>query len=209
MKYIALLLFVSVASVAYSATINLGNLNTLEDSNAITDSTGVRLEPGSASVQVGYFTGDINSLSLDTLVQNFNPYGTILDFGAGLGAAGLFQGAITGDLLDGTEFAGKTLYVVITNSASGISFGGTTDATELLVWDPGSTFSSSEPYSPTFNIQTGEGSVVFGGSGIFQVAFTEFDSDVEVLAFSLVAIPEPSTFLLGAIGALGLLRRRR
>lgn len=57
--------------------------------------------------------------------------------------------------------------------------------------------------SVTFSSSASGSVVAFGGAKVTNVAF----SDANHLNFTVV--PEPSSLLLGAVGALGLLRRRR
>jgi|694.fasta_scaffold54095_4 hypothetical protein len=213
MKFAPLILII-LASFANAATFTVGNVNNPNDSNAITLSNGTLIANGAGSVQVGYFSGvvDVPGASLATLVSTFNPYGNLLNFGAGFVGAdgnGIFSGNISGTPL-AAPYAGQPLYLVITNSAAGFTALGVTAATEFLVWSKPSTFASSEPSTDTINVQNAAGTLVQGGYNNFQHTFTSFGGTIAVPAYNTVTlIPEPSTFLLASLGVLGLLRRRR
>lgn len=211
MKISLLILLVS-SSLVSAATLNIGNVNDPNTTNGITTSNGTLLANGTGSVQVGYFSGvsDVAGASLATLVSSFNPYGNLINFGAGYGTdgAGLFQGAVSGGAVT-TPYANQSLYLMITNSSAGYTALGITAATQVLIWNPGLSFPASEPFTPTINLQNGQGTLVQGGFNNYTNTFTAFGGTIAVASYNLVAIPEPSTLLLSALGVFALLRRRR
>jgi hypothetical protein len=214
MKSLIFSAFFAVSGLISAATVNVGNLNDPDNSNGIVTSTGALIQPGvgagSGSVQIGYFSGvsDVTAASLSTLVSSFVPYGNVVNFGAGINQASLFEGPISGASIDSTAFAGQDIYLVVTNAAAGFTGAGATTATEFLVWDPNIAFPTGEPFNSSINVQSGGGGSVVPGKGGFN-DFTINFGDGDVPAYNLVAIPEPSAALLGALGMIGLLRRRR
>jgi len=204
---ITLLILLTLTGVVTAATINVGNLNDFNNTNGITLSSGTSISSGGGSVQVGYFNGvtDVTGASLSDLVSSYNPYGNLINFGAGLNLAAVFQGAINGPALDGTSFANKTLYLVITNSTAGFTALGITSATEILIWNPSLSFPATETFTASINVQNGAGALVRGGYNNYSIDF----GGGPVAAYNLVAIPEPSTLMLSALGVCVILRRRR
>jgi len=94
----------------------------------------------------------------------------------------------------GSAFASKNVYLLV-------GFGGTNLATstQLFAYKFNDTFGATDSPTPiTLTLSSSPGSVLLGtnNSSRFQ-------------AVALTVVPEASTALLGAIGALGLLRRRR
>lgn len=122
-------------------------------------------------------------------------------------AVGNTQGTITGSFVstggaNPSLFNGRQIYFVIGNGidrASSTDFAIFTTATNLLfVSDVTTTGSTTVTLSSITN------SVVLPNAGSENAAGTARDQIVMVSQ-----IPEPSAALLGALGALGLLRRRR
>ena len=206
-----LLLIALLVGAAKAATINVGNLNDPNTSNGIVLSNGTQISAGAGSVQIGYFNGvaDVAGASLDSLVSTFTPYGNVIDFGAGLGANSLFQGTVNGAALDGTEFSGKALYLVITNSGAGFTGAGVTAASQFLVWNPNISLPAGEPFASSINVQAGAGALVQGGFNNFSLTFDAFGGTQAVGAYNLIPVPEPSIALLGLLGVVGFFRRRR
>ena len=149
---------------------------------------------------------------------------TLTEAAAGLTVSSTFFGntvvgvvASSGTFMNGANSAilaanaGKQFAIIWTSIASagapanlpgGSTYGFTRDSTWTLGADGttlgfGTAVSASNPFSRITNNQTGNSTSSFG-----TVALAS-----QGLAFAVV--PEPSAALLGAIGALGLLRRRR
>jgi hypothetical protein len=207
-----LLILLVTASISAAATINVGNLNDPNTSNGITLKNGTLVTVGSA--QVGFFNGiadaNVASSTLSTLVAAFTPYGNLVTFGAGFAppAPALFAGTVNGDPL-AAPFSGKSFYLMLTNSALGFTAAGVTGAGEALVWSNGEAFPAADPFTTSINLQAGQGTLIKGGFNNSSITFTDFGGTVAVAAYNMEVIPEPSAALLGAVGALGLLRRRR
>lgn len=123
----------------------------------------------------------------------------------GASVAGVYY--INAENFDETPLIGTTLYTFIGNSGtlSGSNQFGLVRHPELLVADP------AAPGLPlSYTLEISDSVVLIGNTTTTNVTDPALGiSNATVPALRLVAIPEPSVALLGAIGALGLLRRRR
>jgi MYXO-CTERM domain-containing protein len=162
---------------------------------------GISAGPG--TVAFGIFTTTINQDSTD--FSSFVAFGNILEFSA----AGAFGNRSVFSLpqnvtVAGSDFAGKN---IILFAGNGTSFG---NSSQVLVVDTGIAFNSvsdSNPSPTSFTVRPSTSTVLFG-STVANVLTTNTDASVTG-GWSMKAVPEPSAALLGALGALGLLRRRR
>jgi hypothetical protein len=200
--------------VTYTVTNNLG-LN----ASAVTTSTGVRLTGnGANSTQIGYaafgvFTSDEDVLAattgaqLNTAFTSFGSNGGLFNNPATpTNFEGLFsrQGTLSGANL--TEFTGENVYLIITNGTS------ITNGTEFLVFKFDATYigtgtDTGQTITLNFDTTDSAGTLLIGNIGP-SITVGGLDTSSEA-SFQLAAIPEPSAALLGMLGALGLLRRRR
>ena len=180
-----------------AASISLSNFDGVNFTGVL-DSQGQVLTSG--VVVLGAFSVEPTSIA-DIFGPNFTQAGNSLS----VGANSFFQGNVnTGALVAGDDFVGNVVYVVIGN---GVDLGSSTD---FLIWK-----STNSPISDVFvadNPVGGPDTVnvtsIAGELSVGQTTTFDFGNGTST-AFQLVAIPEPSTFLLGAVGVLGLLRRRR
>ena len=130
---------------------------------------------------------------------------TFATFGDDSGANGFFgNGEFDDTPLGGA--AAQDLYLVVTDTAA------VGTASEIAVFtntsDINWTFPASElAFSPSPSLEN----VVPGTPGALVLAGAEVTSPLTEggPAIQLTAVPEPSTALLGLLGAFGLLRRRR
>lgn len=195
LKSLVVGLVVIASSWASAATISITNFSggvfsgVLGTNNALT----------SGNVFLGYYSGAEPSSSLN-VASGFNQVGNTLAF-----TGGFVSGDISAALNVGNAAIGQQVYLIIGNGASIAA------SSQVLVWKPtsnpaGNTFVADNPVGGPDLIQflTTRGTVVVG---------TTLTADVGAGSqsnFKLVAVvPEPSTALLGAVGALALLRRRR
>jgi hypothetical protein len=161
-------------------------------------------------LSIGYFNAGFD------VVANLNDYAALTSnfvilASSGIGGYGAtLDGSFAGyadttvqglTYASGDALIGSALYSFIGNSATlGAS-------NELALLDLGKSLAADSPTNVTYSVlPTGispligtQGSYV-GDAGAGQGSY---------LTLKLAAIPEPSTMLLGAFGALGLLRRRR
>jgi PEP-CTERM motif len=222
MKYIfnTLILAAVVSAEARSATVDTANYQSVQDITAISYNSGTPSSPMTASggiASFGYFNNLTDAMvvtmaadlgNITALINDFVSVGSSLidsDF-AGLG---IYSGSFSPTLPNGTK-AGKFLY----------SFLGDADtlqaSDEWLLWqhtaviDAQDTVTSPDSNSLLLGI---EGmALISDGTFITQIDLdgSGDDPSIEVSAIRMAtAVPEPSTLMLGAIGVLALLRRKR
>jgi hypothetical protein len=194
------------------------------NSSVFVNAAGVRLSGNGASSGVntsvigsasfGYFSAETGVTTATTgaeLLTNFVQFGTGFKLfnnpTTPTNYLGLFSATATVTGASLTPFVGQSIYAVVTNAAT-INSG-----TEYFIFKFNSTFSDSEPVNVTLTLDTAStnGNVLFGSKTGPSLTAAGIDSSAEAsfqLA-SLSAVPETSTSLLGALGALALLRRRR
>ena len=206
--FFSLVLGLGFVSIAQAATLVVTNSNGV-DSNAIVSSAGLAYQTTGASISVGYFTiSDAaiqSATSLATLTTGFQNYGSSSANFTNAGpqnSRGLFTYNIPTTIIGGTGFENKFIYLFIQNAAG----------TEVAILKTTLQFlASDDPTLPNVTktiTQANIGTVLKGGTGF--TALTANNDTSAGLAYNTVQlIPEPSTALLGAVGALGLLRRRR
>jgi len=119
------------------------------------------------------------------------------------GSKGVFSRNTSGTVA-GSAFSNKNIYAFVGN---GTTFA---NSTELLVLKSASLFTDAQDAIPTAQVVTlssGTTTLLFGRN-LADVRTTTTDASVTA-GWGTAGAPEPSTALLSAIGALGLLRRRR
>jgi hypothetical protein len=144
-----------------------------------------------------------NPASLLSAFQTFGGPGIFSNAGP-IGQRGTFavSGATT---VAGSAFAGQNAYVLVGNAATFAA------ATEFAVLRTNFVFSAADDSVPTpitFTVTPGNSALIIGNP-VANVPTTTTDTSINPGWQTVVLIPEPSTALLGLIGALGLLRRRR
>lgn len=160
----------------------------------------------------GYFnitdTAITGAATLSTLVNAFVQFGTVTDTfnsgGAPTNQRGLFAHSQTATVT-GSSFSGKNIYLLVGN---GTTFG---NSTEMLVLKNSALFTDAQDAVPTaqnITFSTSTSTLLFGVN-LADVKTTGTDTSVTAGWGTAVPVPEASTSLLGAIGALALLRRRR
>lgn len=207
----------ALAASSFAATVTFSsvgqNYNGTDDWGVIL-SDGNPVAPSSGVAMIGYFT-----TYTDTQVADYaaaNDYTTLFTTGAftticsddftgiatAYGATAGFVSASTSGY--GTAGLNKTLYAYFTSG------------TELGLFKTNSTI-VPDPAQPTpennYFLSFADGVAIIGAFGANYVVpdyGPAGTNNVEVNSFQLVnTVPEPSATLLGALGALGLLRRRR
>ncbi len=213
MKAIKILL-IGLASIVstHGATLVFTNNNGV-NSNAITNSAGVAYQGSAASVWVGYFTITDEEVraatSLSTLTSGF------VNFGGSTGSftqpgpptannRGFFTLNAPAVAIGGSAFQGQNIYLFV-QSADGNEFG---VFKSTLVFDP-----ADDPTLPNVTKLFTSENVLANGiliGALGEPVQTSNSDTVPNASFRTgVLIPEPSSVLLGAIGALTLIRRRR
>jgi hypothetical protein len=218
-KYYVLIaaLSIGVTNAASVIVATTGDGATIAGNQArgIYDTAGTALAFGTGFTAVGGFVGGVPNFSISTGEQigsAFTGLGSTGKFGdSSLGPQinGLFSLAGSAPILAGSSLINQPIFFVGGNGADFAS------STQLLVIQFGTNFAVDAPaFNASFNLQLGDGNVVFGSESFN-------GSSSPLISSPLVAngasnsyqmanlVPEPSAALLGALGALGLLRRRR
>ena len=170
-------------------------------------STGGGISAGPGVVGFGIFSTDLlSTLTPSQLVAAFTVFGGPVAFNTTgtTGHRSVFT-APQGAIVTGSSFAGKNVYLLVGN---GTSFA---NSSQFSVAKSTFLFNAADDALPTPTIYTirPDNSTVLFGSLAPNVQTANTDSTVTP-GFQLAnAVPEPSAAVLGAIGALGLLRRRR
>lgn len=198
-----------VPSMAATVTLarGIGNVGIIAQ-----ESTGTALSAGGYYIAVGTFTNSSGATEVPVITTEFS---SLLEavaafdvFGAGTApTSGTTLGTLSTVITasgapDPTVFQTKQLFVLVGNAA-----------TKALSTQWG-IFSMTTPVFFPADVAAANSTTVttstFAAIAPLQNAGTAIDNASGADGFRLVAaIPEPSAALLGAIGALGLLRRRR
>jgi hypothetical protein len=202
-----LILVTAATGFAHGATVisikNYATLNTV--GVPILDTTGNAItSAGGRGISIGYFTTgfDFATATAATIKSNFTIFGSTTSFTQN----GMFNTSISVPLpANDTSFTGKTIYTVIGNAAT------TAAASAFAVMTANVLFPTVDAGSngAATSLTTAASHVVFGQlmAPVTQPSGTAtYPQGVQILT---EAVPEPSAALLGALGALGLLRRRR
>jgi len=205
-------LIVSIATLAVSAglsqaaiTVSIKNFTSASVGNPIVDAAGAAVAKSTIYASAGIFTSTPNwaTATAGQILAAF----TAIDSTpvSNTGFTGVFTGADTSTLSSyATGFESAQAYMVVGNNST------LANSTLIAVYRP-----TGVTYTPTV---AGVASVAISGTTLSdwvygkQVSVTT-QPGVTNAAFTngiqLTTVPEASTALLGAIGALGLLRRRR
>ncbi|MBN8458707.1 MAG: hypothetical protein J0M04_12805 [Verrucomicrobia bacterium] len=174
-----------------------------------TYATGGGIWGGAGTVAFGIFsTEDFSSFTTaNNFIAAFTAYGPTNAFAQNgtTGNRSIFSLAGTNITIAGTGFAGKSMYLFAGN---GSTFA---DSTQFLVVKSTFTFNASDDNVATPIVQTvrPSNSSVLYGSVVNNVQTANTDTSPTQGWQMAPLVPETSTALLGALGALGLLRRRR
>lgn len=182
---------------------------------------GVAATPGTANANFGYFNVGFNVASAVAaddrggLFANFRVISTA-DVGSttstfGSDYAGLFDSGAGAFVTDASNI-NQTIYGLYTG---GSSFSAESIANGYALINSGQIIIADE-FPPASYVMYAAGGTFVGGSEGSDIRTAMLSADAlgvvqptSVPAVNVVVVPEPSAALLGAIGALGLLRRRR
>lgn len=200
---LALLVLGAFASSAFGAvTVNIRNFSSTTAGLPVVDGSGAALAQGEFFASAGTFApGTDFGSSWDTVLAAFTPVDA-----TPLGGLA-FGGVFTGQDFNGASIGGavgSAAYILIGNNADlGLS-------TMIAVLSGNTTYIAPDGFgnsAQTIEAFTSD-RVVFGNvvpvtvqPGLTNAAFAN--------GVQLVGVPEPSIALLGGLGLLGLLRRRR
>lgn len=213
MKPLYCILFACFAATsAHAGTISL---DTLVDGNGndyvFRDMAGVNMSSG--IVTVGVFStlsdGVVGSQSFSTLANDFAVLGSDLFNDIDSPFTEPVAGMTSIDTNYGAPGAnqGKTIYILVGNNSANLSA-----SSQFFLLRTTSVIDADAP-SDSNTLSLATSTVVFGtpqNNGVYDGDSIELSSSQPATnAINMVAVPEPSAAVLGAFGALGLLRRRR
>jgi len=204
--FAALVATVSMANAAVTVTVR--NFSSATVGVPIVNSAGVPLDQGQAFASAGIFTS-VPNFSTATAAQILAAFTPLDSSPVALNATfdGLFSAADMSGGAYPTGFSGSNAYIVVGNNATLAS------STAIAVY-----FVSGNVFTPVDGV--GNASVTLSGTTTagwvygtltpvtVQPSLTNaaFTTGVQLISSP---VPEPSAALLGVLGALGLLRRRR
>ena len=194
---IATVLALSAAS-SFATSVLVTNSNGPTASREVVTSTGA-LVAGFGAVGIIDEAG-ILGISTTYTGLAFEQWGTAAG-GVTNGTSGQFS--FTANINPvGTNFSGRNIYLLV-------GFGGTNldTSTELFIYKFNTGFGIANSGTP-INLTLGNGDI---GTTLFGTEFgtPETTTSGRFRTSALAPVPEPSAALLGMLGALGLLRRRR
>lgn len=203
------LVAMGVGSAATSVTISNVNLNSPARGQLITNSAGNPLASSGLSWAVGNFDAGVNfGGAASELISAFNINGSSAAFAGSAGVFGALGGPGVTDAATPTSgtaggFVGTPIYAVIANNANFAL------ATEFIVINTGVNWTNEiEGVGGSVSAFTYNGQVLRGGvttiTGAPAGPTSQFNGQS-----GLTFVPEPSAALLGLLGAVGLIRRRR
>lgn len=159
-------------------------------------------------VAIGYFQTGYSFTTSTDAITNFTTLASALSGSPSDTLGGSFKGYVEGSLeqgssiLNGNALLGVPLYVFVGNSS-------TLAASTAFGLQKVNTFANDAPLEQSYTANLAGGPTpVFGTVGSY-TGDAGGQGSSTYATLKLAAVPEPSTALLGAIGALALLRRRR
>jgi hypothetical protein len=159
-------------------------------------------------VAIGYFQTGYSFTTSTDATTNFTALAFALSGSPSATLSGSFKGYVEGSMvqgasiLSGNALLGVPLYVFVGNSS-------TLAASTAFGLQQVSTFANDAPFEQSYTANLiGAPAPVFGTVGSYTGDAAGLGSNTYA-TLQLAAVPEPSTALLGTIGALALLRRRR
>ena len=217
---IALASLIATVSLSNAATFLVTNVGNGPGDTLYANSSNVLL--GSGISTIGYFTSTVSATDIDTIAElqsqlllgSFTAVASATDFtGGGIGSGYVdgSAGAVTTATIGLTDLlVGRTIYLITTNQASLEAFrDGTGPENQVALVN----FGTIAPDVPAPQLYNGNpiapATVVIGSTGTYEETSGGLLGDGTYNTIKLSAIPEPTTALLGAIGAMALLRRRR
>jgi hypothetical protein len=215
MKSFNYILFACFASAVASVNAGTISLDTLVDGNGndyvFRDAAGVNMSSG--IVTVGVFAtlsdGVVGSQSFGTLAGDFTVLGSDLFNDIDAPFTEIVAGMTSIDSNYGAPGVnqGKTIYVFVGNNSATFS-----SSSEFFLLRTTSVIEADAP-SDSNTLSLATSTVVFGtaqNNGVYDGDSIALSSNQPATnAINMVAVPEPSAAMLGALGMVGLLRRRR
>jgi PEP-CTERM motif len=203
-KIIVIAIFSSfVSSVFAASTLNISNFTSATAGAPIIDELGAALPAGTYFANGGIFSGVPNfaTATIESIRGSFTPIDTTPIFG------GIRNGLFTGQTFNGTlpvGFAGSPAYLLVSNNSDFAL------ATAVVVFNLGVNYTAPDALGNSGQtLSATTATLVYGSSRAVTVQPTNVAGANFANGVVLSAIPEPSSVFLGAVGVLGILRRRR
>lgn len=188
-----------------AVTVSIKNFSSATVGVPIVNSAGAAVPLNTIWASAGIFATTLPNWATATASQVLGLF-TALD--ATPVASGTFTGLFTAnDMLSGTyplNFSGTSAYILVGNAAV------LANSTAIAVYSTGSSFTAVDG-AGNANVGLNATNAANWVYGITRSVTTQptVTSGAYTTGVQLTSIPEPSAALLGALGALGLLRRRR
>lgn|GEM_PF-5004009 len=199
---VALLTFIPFAhGASYSISNGLG-----VDATGIANASGVAFQNnGVVAIGVVSTTSFESFTTTSEFVNSFTQFGTSTSFldGGIFGNKGVFQLSVAGTAAASPFLNGNIVLLVGNNSSIATS-------TQFLILDTGRDFLAADDNSGTpIDVTVNGSSVILWGAAASDIRTTTLDTTITPGYLTASPVPEPTFALLGALGGLVLLRRRR
>lgn len=225
---IKLTLFALSALVATSVTSNAALFAITNVANGPGDTlyaTNSNTLMTSGLVTLGYFGAGVTQSQIDTIselhaiLQTSGSFTTITSSIPGLGTSqvgdGYADGTATpvnlGNITLGNPLLGRTIYSIVVSAPSLELFasGVLNQSNQVALVNMGLIKDDVPDVQQYFSNPVTPATVVIGSYDTFTISDGSGLGDGSYNTLKMAVVPEPSAALLGAVGALGLLRRRR
>jgi|LakMenE18May11ns_1017448.scaffolds.fasta_scaffold9882940_1 hypothetical protein len=222
LKTITIIMSALLASVSFSnaAQFFITNVGNGPGDTLYADKNNTPLAVGFTAI--GYFTAPVLQTSIDTisglqsqlLLGTFTTVTSTSDFTAGGLGDGYVDTSATvvdlGSITGANALLGRTIYLITTNQSSLTNFAnGSGDNNQVALVNFGTILDDVPDVQQYTGNPAAPATVVIGSIGTYEETSGGYLGDGTYNTLKLSAIPEPTTALLGAIGAMALLRRRR
>jgi hypothetical protein len=211
----------AIASLLFSLGTAHGvivSVNTGAFAGAVSDASNTPIANGAGYISVGVFSGLNDGAIATSLISTIDTAYTEFTASVGTfgnsGFAGFVNFATSGLRVDGPDAGGtgpdayfnQNIYVVMGNGTTLLN------STQLAIFKASILFPDDNDAAldaaPEINLLTTPGTWVMGGPSGGNTNVGGFDVP-NAATMALVAVPEPSIALLGLIGVVGFIRRRR